>query len=150
MFYVTDFDHQYDFGMKRIKDFIKGCEKVTEKKDINVGYFNDSLVFELPLPGFKKENIEVKYSGNVIHVKATYENEDITYALVGFKHDNVSKKLYLMNEYIGGAVRWQFVNGLLTIVVSQYTDPNDTIDPVGDNENLFETDNTEEPEPNNP
>lgn len=139
MFYVSDFGPQYDFGMRKVKDFIKNQPKITESSNINVGYYNNSLVFELSLAGIKKENITVSYNGNVIEIKAVYEKEkNINYVLNKLKLNNVIQKLSLFNEYIGGAVKWKFVNGLLTIVVEPFNSTQgDSVQPSDDNENFF-------------
>lgn len=151
MFYVTDFDRQCDFGMRKVKDFIKYRDKVVCKEaDVNVGFFNNDLVYEVSLPGFKKENVTVRYSGNVILIQATYDKRDIDYVIKGFKHEDVSKKLYLMNDYIGGALRWQYVNGLMTLVVSPYSEPDDVVTPTNDDEDMFISSEQTAPEPNNP
>lgn len=139
MFYVTDFDPQYDFGMKTFDDFIRNKHKKIQKdeSDINVGYVNKTLVFEIPLAGIKKENISVTSNGYVVEVNATYTKDtDINYVLNKLHLKNVKKKISLVNEYIGGAVRWKYENGLLTIAVEPYQTPTDSLEP-SESDNFF-------------
>lgn len=147
MFYVTDFDPQYDFGMKKFDDFIRNKNKKiqNDESDINVGYVNKTLVFEIPLVGIKKENISVTSNGYVIEVNATYTKDtDINYVLNKLHLKNVKKKISQVNEYIGGAVRWKYENGLLTIAVEPYQTPTDSLEP-SESDNFFnETENEAE------
>lgn len=147
MFYVTDFDPQYDFGMKKFDDFIRNKNKKiqNDESDINVGYVNKTLVFEIPLVGIKKENISVTSNGYVVEVNATYTKDtDINYVLNKLHLKNVKKKISQVNEYIGGAVRWKYENGLLTIAVEPYQTPTDSLEP-SESDNFFnETENEAE------
>lgn len=139
MFWITDFDPQYDFGMKKVDDFIKNIphHDIKKNSDINVGYVGKTLVFEIPMVGIKKENITVAYSGKVIEVSSTYEADvDIKYVLNKLDLKNVHKKLSLVNEYIGGAVRWKYENGLMTIAVEPYETPSEGISP-SESDNFF-------------
>lgn len=139
MFYITDFDPQYDFGMKKFDDFIRNKHKKIQKdeSDINVGYVNKTLVFEIPLVGIKKENITVTSNGYVVEVNATYiKDTNINYVLNKLSLKDVKKKISLVNEYIGGAVRWKYENGLLTIAVEPYQTPTGGLEP-SESDNFF-------------
>lgn len=139
MFYITDFDPQYDFGMKKFDDFIRNKRKKIQEdvSDINVGYVNKTQVFEIALVGIKKENITVTSNGYVVEVNATYiKDTDINYVLNKLALKDIKKKISLVNEYIGGAVRWKYENGLLTIAVEPYQTPTGSLEP-SESDNFF-------------
>lgn len=149
-----------------IETFIKDAEKFLKdpyaKEQApkypltNIGYCGTTLVFELALAGFKKENIKVSYVGNVVTVKAVYDtneentetpececdpnckciSNEIRYIQKNISNKDVCRKFYLANEYLGSDIKWKYVNGLLTVAVY----PNDDIqqvDPSDDDEDLY-------------
>lgn len=116
----------------------------------NIGYCGTTLVFELALAGFKKENVSVSYVGNVVTVKAVYEKKksddscncacttsEIKYIQKNISNKDVCRKFYLANEYLGSSIKWKFVNGLLTIAVYPNNGDESQIDPSEDDEDIY-------------
>lgn len=118
-------------------------EKELKNPSTNIGSIDNSLVFEIDLCGFKKENIKIGNVGNVISVDATWQDvnsKEIEYAETNIFKDNVSRKFYLSKDYLNSTLKWNFINGLLTIVVTPKTidiDIDIDIDNVDDYDDLF-------------
>ena len=143
----------------------------------NIGYAGNTLLFEIALAGFKKENITVSYVGNVITVIAKWKSsdgsgtccgnccgtetqetqetqdsqehccetsskcccchcEDIQYIQKNISTKDVCRKFYLSNEYLGGSIKWKYVDGLLTIAV-YLNEVDHSVQPSGDDEDLI-------------
>lgn len=140
----------------------------------NIGYAGNTLIFEIALAGFKKENITVSYVGNVITVNAKWGSqssqssdsqnccgncdedsqehccetantsnkcccckcEDIQYIQKNISTKDVCRKFYLSNEYLGGSIKWKYVDGLLTIAV-YLNEVDHSVQPSGDDEDLI-------------
>ena len=138
----------------------------------NIGYAGNTLLFEIALAGFKKENITVSYVGNVITVNAKYKSsntqssdsqnccegtcgnsenqnccetsdkcccchcEDIQYIQKNISTKDVCRKFYLSNEYLGGSIKWKYVDGLLTIAV-YLNEVDHSVQPSSDDEDLI-------------
>lgn len=130
----------------------------------NIGYAGNTLLFEIALAGFKKENITVSYVGNVITVNARWKSqssessdsqnccggcdeeqtdkcccckcEDIQYIQKNISTKDVCRKFYLSNEYLGGSIKWKYVDGLLTIAV-YLNEVDHSVQPSEDGEDLI-------------
>lgn len=126
----------------------------------NIGYSGGTLIFEIALAGFKKENITVSYVGNVITVDAKWKSSEetgssessddsgdkccqcckceteIEYIQKNISTKDVCRKFFLNNEYLGGSIKWKYVDGLLTIAVYVNT-VNNSVAPSADDENLI-------------
>ena len=124
----------------------------------NIGYSGNTLIFEIALAGFKKENITVSYVGNVITVNAKWNTptvegdtsgcceccsdscschtNNIEYIQKNISTKDVCRKFYLSNEFLGGSIKWKYVDGLLTIAVYVNT-VNNNVEPSSDDENLI-------------
>lgn len=155
----------------------------------NIGYANNTLIFEVALAGFKKENIKVSYVGNVITVNAKWNKDseeqtcpqceaqgcdgcckcecdcckkEIKYIMKNISTKDACRKFTLPDKYLGGSLKWKFVDGLLTIAV-YVNDVDYSVEPSEDDEELIpdcgclchpgteEQSDTQEPtEPQNP
>lgn len=160
MFYVKNYTPTPRID---IESFVKDAEKFLKdpyaKEQApkypltNIGYCGTTLVFELALAGFKKENIKVSYVGNVVTVKAVYESvkeqapesedtkcdcnsNEIKYIQKNISKKDVCRKFYLANEYLGSNIKWKYVNGLLTVAVYP-NDDESQVDPSADDEDLY-------------
>lgn len=144
-----------------------GQESASKYPLTNIGYAGNTLIFEIALAGFKKENITVSYVGNVITVNAKWKSqssessgssddsgccggcnteqadkcccchcEDIQYIQKNISTKDVCRKFYLSNEYLGGSIKWKYVDGLLTIAV-YLNEVDHSVQPSGDDEDLI-------------
>ena len=154
MFYIRQFTPQptidEDLWIKDF-DFQESDTKETERRT-NVCIYDNKLVIEICLCGFKKSNISVSYVGNTITVDAKWENiypkkecdcgcencscSDVKYLDQTFEHKDVKKQFNLVNDYLGSEIKWKFENGLLLIVCSK-VENTETIQPIADDEGLF-------------
>lgn len=157
MYYIKNFEREADkfderYGMKKIYDFIKDiskdnvskmekqcCNKCSTFKNVNIGYTQSKVIFEIGLPGYKKENIKVSYNGCVVTIIATYEENDtpINYVVNNLKHDIVSKKFKLDDKFSGGIIKWKFTDGLLLIAVESDSDETVNITASDDDEDII-------------
>lgn len=130
MFYIKEFDRQFSRDNyaynNEVKDFIRNTEKILkplyakhEEKDLNVGFIEHTMIFQLSLPGFKRENITVTYTGDVITITAepSEEKEHITFIKQSFMQKKFVRKLFLVDDYVGGKVSWVYNDGIITISV---------------------------------
>lgn len=91
----------------------------------NVSTYEDKIIVEVDLAGFEKENIKVSYLNNIILVSADFiDNIDKKYLTENTLRQKTSRKISLSNEYNINALKWNFKNGLVTIVI----DNSETID----------------------
>ena len=131
----------------------------------NIGYANNTLIFEVALAGFKKENIKVSYVGNVITVNAKWNKDsedtqtcpqceaqgcsgnccgcscdcckkEVKYIMKNISTKDACRKFTLPDKYLGGSLKWKFVDGLLTIAV-YVNDVDYSVEPSEDNEDLI-------------
>lgn len=130
----------------------------------NIGYANNTLIFEVALAGFKKENIKVSYVGNVITVNAKWNKDsedeqtcpqceaqgcdgccscscdcckkEVKYIMKNISTKDACRKFTLPDKYLGGSLKWKFVDGLLTIAV-YVNDVDYSVEPSGDDEELI-------------
>lgn len=156
MFYIRQFTPQptidEDLWIKDF-DFQESDSKDSERRT-NVCIYDNKLVIEICLCGFKKSNISVSYVGNTITVNAKWESiypkkececdcgcencscSDVKYLDQTFEHKDIQKQFNLVNDYLGSEIKWKFENGLLLIVCSK-VENTETIQPIADDEGLF-------------
>lgn len=121
---------------------------------VNIGTLGSTLVIEIALAGYKKNNIKVSYAGNVISVSAKWEeivklssenssncnctcnSKTVEYLEQNINNTDVERKFYLANAYLGGTVKWDYVDGMLLIAVYPNEETHE-IHAIEESDNLF-------------
>lgn len=151
MYYVTNFNSVNDvFGRHKqtfssannlADDYISSEHQDTESTYplTNIGFFSDSkyVLIEVSMPGFKKEDVQVRYNGSVICIDAEYTDtnvckcsdcsccDELTYIQKNIPTKDINRKIYLNNAYIGAKIRSVLKNGILKILVVPMADYED-------------------------
>lgn len=151
MYYVTNFNSVNDvFGRHKqtfssannlVDDYISSEHQDTESTYplTNIGFFSDSkyVLIEVSMPGFKKEDVQVRYNGSVICIDAEYTDtnvckcsdcsccDELTYIQKNIPTKDINRKIYLNNAYIGAKIRSVLKNGILKILVVPMADYDD-------------------------
>lgn len=95
----------------------------------NVSTYEDKIIVEVDLAGFEKENIKVSYLNNIILVSADFiDNIDKKYLTENTLRQKTSRKISLSNDYNINALKWNFKNGLVTIVIDNSENIDNSID----------------------
>lgn len=95
----------------------------------NVSTYGDKIIVEVDLAGFEKENIKVSYLNNIILVSADFTDTiDKKYLTENTLRQKTSRKISLSNDYNINALKWNFKNGLVTIVIDNSENIDNSID----------------------
>lgn len=115
-------------GVKEYKQ-IKILNADSELPLTNISTLNDKFVIEIDFAGFEKENISVDYSKNTITVNANFADAvDKEYIVKNTLRKNASREIFLSNNYSIDNIKWNYKNGLVTIVINTSNNDNTSID----------------------
>ena len=87
----------------------------------NIGTYEDeTLLIELAIAGFDKNEVELELKGNQLHVIGKKEAlpSDIKYIQQHISDTNFERILVLHENYVGGDIKANFKNGILSITVT--------------------------------
>lgn len=87
---------------------------------IDIELEDDLLLIKIDIPGFKKENIHVTLSGNILSIKATKKKEDKPNIICKQRPNKIDKKILLPVRIKEGEEQVKsakYVDGVLTITI---------------------------------
>lgn len=98
------------------------CSKVSKETNSNIYIGEDEdkkeLTLLFALPGFKKDNIDITTSGNLLIVSAEKEKTKSSNEInVYHFNQDITYKVRLCDEYINGDFSCEFENGELKVVI---------------------------------
>lgn len=128
---IDDTINTLDIPKKPIKEKIKDQLKNEKHPLTNIGFINNDIIIEIDLAGYKKENISVSYTGNVISVNAKHSANseypsEVFYLRKNIHSEDISEKFYLQDGFIDADVKWKLIDGILCIVIRKLDSQNNS------------------------
>lgn len=101
---------------------MSGSDKVARYPLTNIGIDSDeTLHIEVAVAGFDKDDIEIELKGNYLIITGNIiipeEKEDIRYIQEHISANTFSRRIVLNDVYLGGEIRANVSNGILTITI---------------------------------
>lgn len=86
---------------------------------VDVGEWDGELVVEADLPGYEREDIDVRVTDHTLHIDAEHkaEREELSYLRKERVKTDVSRKITLPEEVDEDEVSATYENGVLTVVL---------------------------------
>lgn len=94
--------------------------KVARYPLTNLGYDENKVLYiEVAVAGFGKDDIELEQKGNQLHIsgKMPEVDENVTYIQQHISASDFERIVVLHENYVGGDIQANVINGVLTITV---------------------------------
>ena len=120
-FMVPAFENIFNEVMNTpLKDFQGESNPQFTKPKANIQQSEDGYTLELALPGFSKEDVEIKIDKDVLVISSTKETDTETdFRLREFNYGNFKRQFRLNDTIDTGSIKASFKNGILTIIMSK-------------------------------